>query len=160
VFKEQGDSVATLEEVTPKVEEKIQSLGFELFEMRFFRAGSRSILRVVIDKADGVKIADCAYISNELSALLDELNFADDRAYNLEVSSPGIDRPLKTEKDYRRIKGHDVRLHCTNGIDGKKTIVGEVVDCSNDVLTITTGNKTVQIPLSDIYSGKEELRFK
>lgn len=152
--------MATLEEVTPKVEEKIQSLGFELFEMRFFRAGSRSILRVGIDKADGVKIADCAFVSNELSALLDELNFADNRAYNLEVSSPGIDRPLKTEKDYRRIKGHDVRVHSTNGIEGKKTLIGEVVECENGILTITTEKKTVQIPLSDIYSGKEELRFK
>lgn len=152
--------MATLEEVQPKVDAKIRELGFELFDMRYFRAGSRSVLRVVIDSPDGVKIADCAFVSNELSELLDAENFADERGYNLEVSSPGIDRPLKIERDYRRIKGRDVRLNCTQGVDGKKTFTAEVVECENGILTINLENKIVQIPLSDIYSGKEELRFK
>jgi len=152
--------MSTLEQVTPLIETKITELGFELFEMRFFRAGTRSILRVVIDSPDGVKIADCAFISHELSDLLDAAEFSSSYAYNLEVSSPGIDRPLKTEKDYRRIKGREVRVQCTQGIDGKKTISGEVVACENGILTIKLENKTLEIPLSDIYSGKEELRFK
>lgn len=152
--------MSTLEDVKPLIEAKIRELGFELFDMRFFRAGSRSVLRVVVDSPNGVKIADCAFISNELSDLLDAEDFSSSNPYNLEVSSPGIDRPLKTEKDYNRIRGRDVRVHCTVGVDGKKTIEGEVVSCENGILTIKLETKTIEIPLSDIYSGKEELRFQ
>lgn len=152
--------MSNIEQVKPSVENKLKELGFELFDLRFFQAGSRSILRVTIDSPEGVKIADCELVSNELSLLLDAENFSPNRPYNLEVSSPGIDRPLKTERDYRRIIGKDVRLHLTEGVDGKKTITGEVVSCEDNKLKVKYENKIVDIPLSDIYSGKEEIRFK
>ncbi len=152
--------MSAVEQYAQVIESKIKELGFELYDLRFFNAGNRSILRVVIDSPDGVKIADCAFVSNELSTLLDTVNFSSERPYNLEVSSPGIDRPLKTEKDYKRIIGRDVTLHLTEGIGGKKSVVGEVLSCENNILKIKLENKNVDIPLSDIYSGKEEIRFK
>jgi ribosome maturation factor RimP len=152
--------MGTVEQITPLVEVKLKELGFELYEMRFFKAGSRSILRITVDSSEGVRIADCQIISHEVSLLLDTENFSPDRPYNLEVSSPGIDRPLKTERDYQRIVGRDVKLHLTIGVEGKKTVVGEVVSCENAVLKVNFENKMVDIPLSDIYSGKEEIRFK
>jgi ribosome maturation factor RimP len=114
----------------------------------------------VIDSPEGVKIADCAHASREISLVLDEKNFSEEHPYNLEVSSPGIDRPLKTQRDYRRIVGRDVILHLTLGVDGKKTVTGEIVACEDNKLTIKLEKRTVEIPLSDIYSGKEEIRFK
>ncbi len=152
--------MSSTEQITPLIDAKLNELGFELFDLRFFWAGTRSILRVVIDSPDGVKIADCAFVSNELSKLLDDANFSSDRPYNLEVSSPGIDRPLKNEKDYRRVVGRDVRIHLTESVAGKKTLTGEVVACENTILKIKLEDKTVEIPLSNIYSGKEEVRFK
>lgn len=152
--------MSAVEKITPVIEAKLAELGFELFDLRFFRAGSHSILRIVIDSPEGVKIADCAHVSRELSLVLDAEDFSADSPYNLEVSSPGIDRPLKTEKDYRRIIGRDVSLHLTSGVDGKKTVTGEVIACEDNKLTIKLQKKTVEIPLSDVYSGKEEIRFK
>jgi len=152
--------MSDIEQITLIIDAKLKELGFELFELRFFRAGTRSILRVVIDSAEGVKIADCAFVSNELSILLDAENFSLDRPYNLEVSSPGIDRPLKTERDYKRVVGREVRVHLTQGIEGKKTLTGEVIACEDNKLKVKLEDKTVEIPLSDIYSGKEEIRFK
>lgn len=148
------------EQITPIIDAKLKELGFELFELRFFWAGTRSILRIVIDSPYGVKIADCAFVSNELSKLLDEANFASDRPYNLEISSPGIDRPLKNERDYRRVVGRVVRIHLNESVAGKKTLTGEVIACDNIILKIKLEDKTVEIPLSNIFSGKEEIRFK
>jgi ribosome maturation factor RimP len=154
-------NMAGIEQVTPVIVKKLNEMGLELFDVRFFNAGPRSILRITIDSAQGVKISDCEHVSNELSLLLDVEKFSPNRPYTLEVSSPGIDRPLKTPRDYRRIIGRPVILHLTNGINGKKTIQGEVVSCSDEAVTIKLDQSNqVDIELTDIYSGKEEIRFK
>lgn len=156
-----GNSMAGIEQVTSVIESKLQEMGLELFDVRFFNAGPRSILRITIDAPEGVKISDCERVSNELSLLLDVEGFSPNRPYTLEVSSPGIDRPLKTPRDYRRTIGRPVILHLTNGINGKKTIQGEVIGCTEEMVTIKTDeSQQVDIELKDIYSGKEEIRFK
>lgn len=152
--------MASIDQIKSAIETKLEQLGFELFDMRFFNAGARSILRITIDSADGVTIGDCERVSNELSIILDEEEFSPDRPYNLEISSPGIDRQLKTERDYRRIIGKSVVVHLTEAVEGKKTLQGEVVKCEDNKLTLKIENKEVLIDLSNIYSGKEEIRFK
>jgi len=152
--------MSAIDAMRPDIELKIKGLGFELFDLRFFSAGSRSILRVTIDSEKGITIKDCELVSHELSVFLDEEDFSPNRQYSLEVSSPGVDRPLKTERDFNRIKGRTVILHLADAIDGKKTVQGEVISCENNKLNLTIDQKTVEIPLSNIYSGKEEIRFK
>jgi ribosome maturation factor RimP len=152
--------MGSLDEITPVVESKLTQMGFELFDLRLFHAGSRSILRITIDSPKGVTVGDCERVSNELSVILDVENFSPDRRYNLEISSPGIDRPLKSERDYRRITGRSVVVHLTEAVEGKKTLTGEVVKCEDNKLTLKIENKEVIIELSNIYSGKEEIRFK
>lgn len=151
--------MALIDDIRPAIESKIQAMGFELFDLKFFNAGSRSILRITIDSPNGVTIGDCEAVSNEVSVVLDVENFSSSRRYNLEVSSPGIDRPLKTERDYRRIIGRRVTVHLSEEVEGKKTHVGEVVNCEDNKLTLKIGNITVEIPLSLIYSGREEISF-
>ena len=112
--------MSAVEKIKPVIEQKLKELGLELFDLRFFHAGPRSILRVTIDSQKGVTIHDCERVSHELSDLLEKENFAAGRPYNLEVTSPGIGRPLKTERDFQRITGHTVVLHLTEGIEGKK----------------------------------------
>jgi ribosome maturation factor RimP len=152
--------MASIDQIKPAIETKLEQLGFELFDMRFFHAGPRSILRITIDSPEGVTIGDCEKASNELSILLDVENFSPDRPYNLEISSPGIDRPLKTERDYRRIIGRSVILHLSEAVEDKKTLQGEVVKCEDNKLTLKIENKEVLIDLPNIYSGKEQIRFK
>ena len=151
----------SLEHITPLIEAKLGELGLELFDIRFFQAGKRSVLRITVDSPEGVKISDCERASQELTILLDVENFSSGRPYNLEVSSPGIDRPLIRERDYRRIKGRYVVLHLQKEVLGKKTIKGKVIECEdNKVLVQIEDNRLVEISLCDIYSGREEIRFK
>jgi ribosome maturation factor RimP len=150
----------TVDQITPVVESKLKELGLELFSIRFFSAGSRGILRITVDKEGGVTIGECELASNEIAVLLDIEEFAKDRPYNLEVSSPGIDRPLHEERDFRRITGRTVMVNLKEGVEGKKVIRGDVVKCENGILTLNIENRTVEIPLTDIFSGREELRFK
>jgi len=162
--------MASFEEIRPLIEPVVGELGAELFDARFFGAGSRSVLRVTIDKAGGVSIADCEAVSKAVGELLDEREFFGSKPYTLEVSSPGIDRPLKTERDFARIISRDVTVHLSVAVNGKKTVRGKVLECANGVLSIDisdsagknkdTGNNPVNIPLADILSGREEIRFK
>lgn len=161
-FNPQGAKTAmsALEEVRPLVESKVAQLGFELFELRFFGAGPRSIMRITIDKESGISIADCELVSNEVSVLLDEQNFFGEKAYTLEVSSPGIDRPLKTERDFKRVIGKDAAVHLSEAVSGKKSVRGKVLDCKDGNLEIEINKVSVSIPLINIISGKEEIRFR
>lgn len=152
--------MASIEDVEPLIGQKCTELGVELYEARFFRAGSRSIVRIFIDTPDGVSIADCERVSNELSAVLDAENFLNGRPYTLEVSSPGIDRPLKTEKDFRRIYGREVAVHLQEPGGSSSSLTGIVERCEAGVLYLACDGTTVELPLENILSGKEQIRFK
>ncbi|MDR2578260.1 MAG: ribosome maturation factor RimP [Chitinispirillales bacterium] len=152
--------MASFDQVKPLIESKTEEFGVELFDVRFFGAGPRSILRITIDRPGGVSISDCERVSGAVGAMLDEENFFDGKRYTLEVSSPGIDRPLKTERDFKRIAGRDVTVHLDAAINGKKCLRGKILDCADGILTIDTGKDSASVPLAAILSGKEDIRFK
>jgi ribosome maturation factor RimP len=139
---------------------KCAELGYELFDCRFFQAGSRAVLRITIDAADGVSIGDCERASTELSLLLDVEDFSAGRPYTLEVSSPGIDRTLRTERDFKRTIGRFVVLQMAPQYEGKKTLRVMVVGCADGKVACAIDGLSVELPLSLIASGKEELQFK
>jgi ribosome maturation factor RimP len=148
------------ENVKEAIVAKLDDLGLELFDLRFLQAGSRGVLRIAIDSPDGVKIGDCEKASSELAIVLDVEGFLGGRPYNLEVSSPGIDRPLKTEKDFKRSMGRFVVLQMTPEFPGKKTVRGKVVGCANGILQCEIDGEVKELQLSQIVSGKEEIQFK
>jgi ribosome maturation factor RimP len=139
---------------------KCAGLGFELFDLKLYQAGSRAVLRVTIDRAAGVTVGDCEMVSNELSVVLDVEQFLEGRPFTLEVSSPGIDRPLKTERDFKRAIGRFVILQMAPAFEGKKTMRGKVIGCGNGLIECEIGEATVSLPVAMIASGKEELQFK
>lgn len=141
------------------IEEKLATMGYELYELKDIRAGSRSILRLFVDNANGITVKECEKISHEISILLDVENFSQS-PYTLEVSSPGIDRPLVTEKDFKRAVGNRIRFRL-KGPEGKSsTLNGKLIDCANGVCTVETKKEKKEIPLSTIFSGKIEITFK
>ena len=150
-----------LDSVRPLIEAAAAGQGVELFDARFFGSGSRSVLRVTIDKAGGVAVSDCERVSSAVGAVLDERDFFDGRPYTLEVSSPGIDRVLKTERDFARIVGREAVLNLAAGASagGKRTVRGVIAGCEDGVITIDIGTESVRVPLADVVSGREELRF-
>ncbi len=109
----------TEELVTPIIEEG----NFELVDVEYVKEGVNWYLRVYADKEGGINIDDCVFISRALEAKLDEENFLED-AYILEVSSPGLGRALKKDKDFKRSVGKEVDIKLYKAIDKQKEFTG------------------------------------
>jgi ribosome maturation factor RimP len=141
-----------------RLEERVRSLAepvlgrydAELVELAV-RRGRTQLVRIVVDRAGGVDLDTCARVSQELSRMLD----ADDPIagrYTLEVSSPGLGRPLRTAEDYRRVIGRRVRIVLEHGQhEGTLEEVGE------DRVRVATDRGPVKIPIADVASAKELL---
>ena len=102
-------------------------------------------LRVFLDKAGGVEVDDCQWVSERLTERLDEIDPIKD-SYILEVSSPGLDRPLKKEKDYIRHTGDKVEIHTFAPVSGKKLVVGVLRGLSEDNVLIDVDGEQMSIP--------------
>ena len=122
----------TEELVLPIVEEN----KFELVDVEYVKEAGEYYLRVYIDKPGGINIDDCETVSRRLSDLLDEKDFIKE-AYILEVSSPGLDRPLKKDKDFERSIGKDVELKTYKPIDKKKDFTGSLKAYDADTVTVS-----------------------
>ena len=147
-----------IESIKPVIEKKLTSMGLELYELKCIKAGSRLILRVFIDKDGSVSVDDCEKASHEISILLDVENFSQ-TPYTLEVSSPGIDRSLTTEKDFKRVLGNSVRVHFKDNEKKNRTVSGRVVTCSDGNVALETAKGLKTIPLPDITKGKIEIKI-
>ena len=111
--------------ITPIVDEK----GFELVDVEYVKEGSNWYLRAYVDKEGGITINDLESVSRILSDKLDEEDFISD-AYILEVSSPGLGRPLKKDKDFDRNMGNEIEVHLYRAVDRQKQLVGLSVNSS------------------------------
>ena len=123
--------------LTPIVEE----YGFELVDVEYVKEGSTWYLRSYIDKPGGISIDDCEKVSRRLSDLLDQEDFIED-AYIMEVSSPGLGRPLKKEMDFRRSVGEEVEIRTYRMIDKQKEFTGILKDYDENTVTITLADET------------------
>jgi ribosome maturation factor RimP len=150
--------MATASDIKPQIETLLLRLGLELYDLVIGHAGRRSAVRVFIDKPGGVTVADCENASKEIAMLLDVEEFSA-TPYTLEVSSPGLDRPLKNEKDFRRVVGEKVILQVKDSSGGRKTVAGKIVECSAGVVTLQCPEETRTIPLDAIAGGKVEITF-
>ena len=121
----------TEEILLPIVEEQ----GFELVDVEYVKEGSTWYLRAYIDKPGGINIDDCETVSRRLSDILDEKDYIDE-AYILEVSSPGLGRPLKKEKDYKRSLGEEVEIRTSRMIEKQKEFTGVLKDYDEKTVTI------------------------
>ncbi len=113
----------------------VEEYGFELVDVEYVKEGSTWYLRAYIDKPGGICIDDCEAVSRRLSDILDEKDYIDD-AYILEVSSPGLGRPLKKEKDYRRSKGEEVEIRTYRMIGRQKEFTGILKEYDEKTVTI------------------------
>lgn len=111
------------------------SEGLELVDVTYRHEGGRWVLALFIDKPGGVTIADCVAFSREFSDVLDVNDIISDR-YSLEVSSPGINRPLKRIDDFNRFKGENVRIKVNPPVDGRKNFRGLLLGYSDGTVKI------------------------
>ncbi|MCT4606764.1 MAG: ribosome maturation factor RimP [Marinisporobacter sp.] len=144
--------------VTEVVEELvlpfIQDTELELVDVEFVKEGQNWFLRVYIDKLDGVTLDDCQHVSEYISEKLDEVDPIEQNYY-LEVSSPGLDRPLKKDKDFERYKGRGVEVHLYQSLNGKKRIEGELVGLENEFIVLKMdSDEELKIPREKVSKVK------
>lgn len=120
----------------------INDMGYDLVDVEFVKEGPDRFLRFYIDKCGGVGLDDCTEVSRSIDPLIDE-NLTIDQAYYLEVSSPGLDRPLKTDSDLLRHQGEKVEVTLYQARDGHKKFVGEIVAVDDGVLKLAVENMGV-----------------
>ena len=141
--------------ITPIVDEK----GFELVDVEYVKEGSNWYLRAYIDKDGGIFVNDCELVHRELSDILDEQDFVED-SYILEVSSPGLGRPLKKEKDFVRNMGKEIEIRTYRAIDRCKEFYGTLTSYDADSVTITDEEgKTITFLRSDIALIRQAVIF-
>lgn len=135
------------------LEKTLPGLGYELVDFELTAQGD---LRVFIDKPEGITVEDCATVSNHLSRLfmVEEVDYK-----RLEISSPGLDRPLKKAADFIRFSGSLVKLKTRLPIEGQKNFIGRIENFENDVLTIAFDGKTATIELSNIDRARLKPEF-
>jgi ribosome maturation factor RimP len=136
-------ALAKLEEkLTEMLEPGVEALGFELVGIEFVRAGKHSILRVFIDHENGITVDDCADVSHQIST-----------EYNLEVSSPGMDRPLFKEKHYIESVGEVVQIRLSMPMDDRRNFKGKVLACENGIVSIEVDGQQFQLAVANIEKG-------
>lgn len=122
----------------------IESHGFELVDVEYVKEAGTWYLRVYIDKSGGISVDDCEVVSRAFSDILDEKDYIED-TYIFEVSSPGLGRPLKKEKDFKRSIGEEVEIRTYRPINKQKEFVGFLKEYDADTVTIEYEDETVQV---------------
>lgn len=148
-----------LEEIKDKITPLLTKKDIELVELRMARARGRSILRFLVDKPSGITLDECTRLNQELGRALDQENIIQE-SYILEVSSPGLDRPLEATRDFQRCYGQVVKIVLRQGIDRQNVWEGTVVAVDDRNLTIQTeAGKRLQIPRANIARARLVIEF-
>ena len=121
----------------------IEQHGFELVDVEYVKEAGTWYLRAYIDKPGGITVDDCEVVSRAFSDILDEKDYIED-TYIFEVSSPGLGRPLKKEKDFARSIGEEVEIRTYRAIDRQKEFIGILVEYDKDTVTIEYEDETTQ----------------
>jgi ribosome maturation factor RimP len=130
--------------------------GMELVEIEYRRESKGWVLRLYIDKAGGVTLDDCTHISQEVGRSLDVENFIA-IPYTLEVSSPGLTRPLKKEKDFMKYRNQIIKVKTINPIENRRQFKGKLLGISENRIEIEMDGGVFQIPLSNVAKANLEI---
>ncbi len=137
----------------------LKSEGISLVHIEYKLERGGWILRVYIDKEGGVTVEDCAHMSRELGQLLDVEDIIP-TSYSLEVSSPGLDRPLKKEEDFIKYSGRRVRIKASDYVSGRRNFKGELLGLTDgEVMVKVEGGGVFAIPLSSILKANLETKM-
>lgn len=131
----------------------VEGLGLDLVDVDYRKEGGRWFLRVFIDKPGGITHEDCEMLSQRLDRLLDEKDLIPN-AYFLEVSSPGVERPLKKPADYVRFTGRKVQVITRSSVNGRRKFTGRIVAAGEDTVRLAVDGSEVDIPYGVISRAR------
>ncbi len=146
----------TVAQVNKLILPVLQAQEVELVDTEFLKAGKRYTLRLFLDKPGGITLADCAALSRLLGEIID-VHDVIDHAYTLEVSSPGLTRPLKKVEDFKRFAGRLARITVRGGTGKRSLFRGELIGLEGETLTLQEGSQIHHIPLADIVRARLDI---
>jgi ribosome maturation factor RimP len=131
----------------------VVNLGYELWELEYAARSGGGLLRLYIDSASGITLEDCERVSRAISEALD-VNDPIEGHYNLEVSSPGLDRVLRTAAHFGRFVGERVRAETSTPVNGRKRFVGRLVEVTDGQISLEVDGSTVKLPIDGIHKAR------
>ena len=148
------DRQTIINELRNIIEELLKNLNLDLVDIIYRYEGRDLVLRILIDRPEGgISLGECANLNQEVSRILDEKDILQER-YILEVSSPGLDRPLNSRADYLRCINKQVRVNLLESINGKWEPEGVISSVTDESVYIDIRDETFEIPLTKITKGK------
>ena len=152
-----ADRTAVVEKVREIAERVGSSEGVEVVDVQLLGGGNSRVLRIFIDKPQGVTHADCEFMSQNAGTILDVEDVIPGGHYTLEVSSPGVERKLTRPLDFERFSGHKVKVILSEAVEGQKHWAGMLRSCVDGIVTLELASgKSVQFPLERV----EKANFK
>jgi ribosome maturation factor RimP len=131
----------------------VRDAGFDLIEVQYGREQRGLVLRLFIDRpvggSGGINVDDCERVSRDVSAALDVADKIP-QTYQLEVSSPGLDRPLRRERDFARFVGESARIRLTEGVEGRRNFTGTIRGAKEGRVEIACDGRSYELPIDDI----------
>ncbi|CAM4408775.1 MAG: Ribosome maturation factor RimP [Legionellaceae bacterium] len=141
------------------IEPVVMSLGYELLGCIYLRNGKYSTLRIYIDSPQGITLDDCQKVSHQISAVFD-VEDPIEQHYDLEVSSPGMDRPLFKKEHYQRFLNHLIRLRLSVSKEGRRKFVGRLIKIEDECIIITLDDTEFRLSFDEIERANLEPEFK
>ena len=135
------------------LEPVVNAIGYELVLLEFSPRDGSGMLRLFIDAEAGITLDDCEKVSREVAATLDVEDVITS-AYRLEISSPGLDRPLVKPEHFRRFRGEVAKVQMLAPVAGRRRFQGVLLDATDDAVTIETDDGPITLPLADIDKAK------
>ena len=137
----------------------VEGLGYEIVEVEYAKKPNGMNLTIFIDSANGIKIEDCEKVHSAIDTPLDELDPTNGASYTLNVSSPGLDRPLSSDKDLNRNMNQMIEISLYSKIDGKKQYVGKLISYNEDEVSILDGEKEISFKRTTIAKITKYIEF-
>jgi len=141
-----------IKEVTALIEPILDEMEIELVDIEFLSEQSRWILRIYVDESGGITLDDCARVSREIGDLI-EVKDIFDQGYVLEVSSPGLNRRLKKEKDFERAVGKNIKIRMATPLEGQQNFRGNLQSFQDGILCLSVKDDLILLPYGDVEKG-------
>jgi len=146
-------------EVSGIVEPVLEEMGFELVDINYLSEHGRWVLRIYVDGEYGITLDQCVRVSNEIGSIIDMEDIIQ-HEYVLEVSSPGLNRPLRREKDFQRAVGKKVKVRMVNPVRDRRNFTGYLKNFQNGVLYLELRNELVPLPWREVKKANLVYEFE
>ena len=141
------------ENIEKLLAQTVEALGYELLELELRLTGRKKVVRLFIDAAAGIDLMDCEKVSHQVSAVLD-VEDPIPGEYELEISSPGLNRKLRTAEHFRRFQGAEAKIELVAPLDGRRRFRGRIAQVENDNVTVAVDNTEFVLPLDRIETAR------